>query len=299
VIARGVPELSPPELISVVKAIACELPAVSHVPLSHWSIPELGNHIRERGLVANISNTTLWRWLNEDAIKPWQHRSWIFPRDPDFYNKASRVLDLYHRRWNGIPLTQDDFVISADEKTSIQARRRIHLTLPTQPGKPIKVEHEYNRCGAWAYFAAWDVHRGKLFTCFDKKNGIVPFNRLVDLVMSQEPYRNARNVFWITDNGSSHRGKASIQRLQKRYDNLQLVHTPTHASWLNQVEIYYSVVQRKVLTPNDFLSLDDLKYTMMEFERHYEKIAKPFEWKFTKEDLRKLLAKISLHEKVA
>lgn len=103
--------------------MACELPALREAPLSRWSAKELALEATRSGLVAQISDTTIWRWLNEDAIRPWQHRSWIFPRDPDFGHKAGRVLDLYEGLWEGVPLTDDDFVISTDEKTSIQARR--------------------------------------------------------------------------------------------------------------------------------------------------------------------------------
>jgi hypothetical protein len=112
--------------------------------------------------------------------------------------------------------------------------------------------------------------------------------------MSQEPYRPARRVFWIMDKGSSHRGQRSVERLQGRYANLRVVHGPIHASWLNQIEIYFSIIQRKVLTPNDFHSLEMLADRLALFERHYEVIAKPFEWKFTREDLNKLIHR--LHE---
>ena len=91
------------------------------------------------------------------------------------------------------------------------------------------------------------------------------------------------------DNGSSHRGDRSIQRLQSRYSNIQVVHGPVHASWLNQIEIYFSIIQRKVLTPNDFANLEVLADRLERFERHYEAIAKPFEWKFTRDDLNELI----------
>ena len=142
------PGLFPPELVVQVKALACELPAQHDVPLSRWSLEELTRQVRQSGLVAQLSQTTLWRWLHEDAIRPWQHRCWIFPRDPAFAAKAGRVLDLYQRQWEGKPLQDDEFVLSADEKTSVQARRRIHPTLPPRPGRPMKVEHEYERRGA-------------------------------------------------------------------------------------------------------------------------------------------------------
>ena len=246
-----------------------------------------------QGLVAEISGATLWRWLSSDALRPWKHRSWIFPRDPNFAEKAEPILDLYERVWDGAPLGADDYVISADEKTSIQARRRKQPTLAPAPNRPTRVEHEYFREGAWTYLAAWDVHRAKIFGRCEVKSGIAPVDRLVSEVMSQEPYRAARRVFWIMDNCSAHRGHKAIQRLRHLWPNLILIHTPVHASWLNQVEIYFSIVQRKVLTPNDFSSLADLEQHLLAFQSHYERSASPFKWTFTRRDLHTLLAKIA------
>jgi hypothetical protein len=286
------PGVSPPDLIVQIKALACEMPATRNIPLSRWSVADLTRHARQCGIAATISDSTVWRWLHEDAIRPWRHRSWIFPRDPEFPQKAGRILDLYERIWDGKALKDDEFVLSADEKTSIQARRRRHITYPAQPGSSMKVEHEYRRCGAWAYLAALDVHHVKLFGRCEKRSGIAPFDRLVAQVMAQSPYKGARRVFWIVDNGSSHRGSRSVDRLQKLYPNLILVHGPVHASWLNQIEIYFSIIQRKVLTPNDFRSLQELEKRLLDFQSYYEQIAKPFEWKFTRRDLNALLNKI-------
>jgi hypothetical protein len=291
---RVAPRFSPPEIVVQVKALACELPSIHQVPLSRWSIADLGREVRRSGFTATVSDSTIWRWLHEDAIRPWRYRSWIFPRDPQFAEKAGRILDLYERVWNGRPLQNDEFVLSADEKTSIQARRRRHSTYPAQPGSPMKVEHEYTRCGAWAYIAALDVHRARLFGRCERRSGITSFDRLVDDVMRQTPYATARRVFWIVDNGSSHRGPRSVERLQSRYSNLVLVHAPVHASWLNQIEIYFSILQRKALVPNDFKSLETLKERIIGFQLYYEEIAKPFEWKFTRNDLNLLRNKIKL-----
>jgi hypothetical protein len=203
------------------------------------------------------------------------------------------LLDLYEGVWQGQPLREDEFVLSADEKTSIQARARIHAPQPTQSHRPMKVEHEYERRGARAYLAAWDVRRAKVFGRCEAKSGIAPFDRLVDQVMQQSPYREARRVFWIVDNGSSHRGQASVQRLQNRYPNVTLVHGPVHASWLNQIEIYFSILQQKALTPNDFPSLAAVAERLAQFERHYETIAQPFEWRFTRRDLNQWLEKLT------
>ncbi len=284
--------LFPPDVIVQVKAIACEMPAIYEVPLSRWSAPEIARYVCRSGLVATLSGSTVWRWLHEDAIKPWQHRSWIFPRDSQFAEKAGRILDLYQRVWNGKKLQGDEFVLCADEKTSIQARARRHPTYPAQSGSPIKIEHEYRRCGAWAYVAARDVHQAKLFGRCERKTGIASFGRLVDQVMAQAPYKEAKRVFWIVDNGSSHQGAKSVERLQGKYSNLALIHGPVHASWLNQIEIYFSVLQRKALTPNDFPSLQALEERILGFQKYYEQIAKPFEWKFTRKDLNELISKI-------
>jgi hypothetical protein len=194
-----------------VKAIACELPAVRAVPLGRWSLSELREEVITTGLVDQVSVSTLWRWLDQDAIKPWRHRSWIFPRDPDFAAKAGRVVDLYARRFQGRRLEPGEFVVSADEKTSIQARCRCHPTLPPGVARTMRVEHEYERGGALAYLAAWDVHQARLFGRCEATTGIAPFGRLVDQVMTAEPYASARRVFWVVDNGSSHRGQASIR----------------------------------------------------------------------------------------
>jgi len=283
----------PPEVVVDVKAIACELPSTLGLPLSRLHVPDIRAEVIRRGLVATISEATIWRWLSEHAIRPWAHRSWIFPRDPLFEQKASRVLDLYARRWEGKPLHPADFVVSADEKTSIQARRRRHPTLPPAPGRAARVEHEYRRGGALAYLAAWDVHRAKVFGRCEERTGIEPFDRLVHQVMATEPYASARRVFWVVDNGSSHRGQVSVNRLEGRYRNLRLIHLPKHSSWLNQVEIYFSIVQRKVLTPNDFTDLAEVECRLLAFERRYEDAARPFEWKFTRSDLARLMKRLA------
>lgn len=276
-----------------VKAIACELPATQNVPLSRFSVRELAREAVLRGLAPSLSSSTVQRWLAEDVLRPWRHQSWIFPRAGDFELKAGRVLDLYHRLWEGLALQPDEYVLSADEKTSLQPRARLHPTQPPGPGQPMRVEHEYERGGALAYLAAWDVHRAKLFGRCEPTTGIVPFGNLVEQVMTQEPYVSARRVFWILDNGSSHRGAASVERLQTAWPNLRVVHLPVHASWLNQIEIYFSVVQRKVVTPSNFASLQALASTILAFQSRYEESAVPFAWKFTRDKLAKLMAKLS------
>ncbi len=278
-------------------ALACALPAESSVPLSRWSCPELARELAARCQIA-ASASTIGRWLAADALKPWQHRSWISVRDTEFATKAARVLDLYAGIWDGEPLGRRDYVICADEKTSIQARCRCHPTLPPGKARAMRVEHDYRRGGALAYLAAWDVHRGQVIGRCEDTTGIAPFSRLVEQVMTAEPYASANRVFWIVDNGSSHRGAASTKRMASTWPNAQLIHLPTHASWLDQAEIYFSAVQRKALTPNDFTSLDQIRDRLAAFEVRYNAIARPFSWKFTRTDLHDLLNRLDAHQKI-
>ena len=183
----------------------------------------------------------------------------------------------------------------ADEKPSIQARRRKHATLPAAPGGGQRVEHEYERKGALCYLAAWDVRRAKIFDRCESKDGIAPFGRLVEQFMTVEPYACAQRVFLVVDNGSAHRGQRSIDRLRGAWPNLTVVHTPVHASWLNQAEIYFSIVQRKALQPNDFADLDALEGHVPAFSRRHEQIAEPFAWKFTRRDLERQLSRLDEH----
>ena len=277
-------------------ALACALPAESGVPLSKWSGPDLARELAARRQLT-VSASTIGRWLARDALKPWQHRSWISVRDPQFAVRAARVLDLYAGIWDGRPLGPDDYVICADEKTSIQARCRCRPTLPPGKTRAMRAGHDYDRGGALAYLAAWDVRRGQVTGRCEDTTGIAPFARLVEQVMTTEPYASAGRVFWITDNGSPHRGAAAAERMATAWPNAQLIHLPAHASWLDQAEIYFSVIQRKVLTPNDFTGLDQIRGRLAAFETRYNAIARPFTWRFTRADLSDLLRRIDAHDK--
>ena len=274
-------------------ALACELPADRGEPLGRSSTGDLARLISAHPATPPLSRSTIWRILDRHVLKPWRYRSWLFPRDPQFAEKAGRVLDLYAGTWEGAPLGPDDCVLSADEKTSIQARQRVHPTAPPGPGEGQRVEHEYDRRGALAYLAAWDVRAGGVVGRCEATTGKAPFGRLVEQVMAAEPYRSAPRVFWIVDNGSSHRGEAAAAELAARYPNLIVVHLPTHASWLNQIEIYFSIVQRKVLTPNDFADLAAVEERLLAFERLYNDTAVPFDWRFTRADLEARLAELT------
>ena len=238
--------------------MACEMIAETEEPLSRQSLADLVRRAQTT-LSKKISRSTVWRMLHESAIKPWQHEHWLFPKDPRFAEKAGPILDLYAGMWEGESLERTNYVLSMDEKTSIQARGRRHEETPPQPKQTRRIEAEYKRNGALQYLAAWDVHRGIVVGRCEKKTGIKPFGLLVDQVLEQDPYKDATQLFFIVDNGSSHRGQASVERMRRRDRRIVLVHTPIHASWLNQVEIYFSIIQRKVLTPNDFAKLEAIR----------------------------------------
>ena len=215
-----------PNVVVAIKALACELPSRHGLPLARWSVAELRQEAVACGIVAQISGNTLWRWLGQDALRPWRHRSWIFPRDPQFARKAGRVIDLYQRRWKGAALGPRDYVLC------------IVIATTTLGGKARRAP----------------ATRSIIQTC--------------------------------------HRRRRAAGRLRSRWSNVVLVHTPVHASWLNQIEVYFSIVQHKLLTPSDFQTLVDLKRNVMAFQARYQRAAKPFKWTFTRRDLHALLAKL-------
>ena len=300
---RDLPRSGRPREISeadraAVVALACQLPADTGVPLSRWTGPELKRELEDRALArAPMAVSSLLRILAENPVKPWQHQSWIYPRDPDFAAKATVILDLYQGFYQGKPLGPGDRILSFDAKPSIQARGRIHATMPAAPGRPVRVEHEYVRHGALALLAGLDVQTGRVFASTPKTTGIVPFMGLAGQVMDRPEYKSAPRVFVIVDNGSDHRGQAAVKRLAAAHPNAIMIHTPVHASWLNQVEIFFSIIQKKVVSPNDFPSLEKLSETLLAFVDRYNKTAKPFSWKYTAGDLKDLLRRISDHEK--
>ena len=197
---------------------------------------------------------------------------------------------------DGEPLGEDDYVISADEKSQLQALQRRHRDLPAGPDRTRRVEFEYRRGGTLAYLAALDVHHARVIGTIAPSTGIVPFAELVAQVMTTEPYASAHRVFWVVDNGSSHAGQASIERMEQAWPTAELVHLPIHASWLNQVEIYFSILQRKAIAAGDFANLDDLAARILAFQDRYNATAKPFDWTYSRNDLNNYLARLRRHD---
>lgn len=284
----GRPVIYGPQERAQVIAITCETLQAHELPLSRFSTADLLPIVQQEAGLTSLSHTTLVRILAEDALKPWQYRYWLFPRDPDFVRKACLVLDLYAGFWKGQRLGPDEFVLSADEK-SIQVLRRCHPGLAARTGYQALVEFEYERLGTIAYHAAWDVFRGQIMGRVAANTCIATFNQLVDLVMAQEPYQSSARTFWIVDGGCAHHPSTFPQRLRGMYPNAVAVSLPTHSSWLNQIEIFFSIVQRKVLTPMDVDHEDALIKRLLDFQDYYQETAQPFHWKFTASDLKRRL----------
>lgn len=271
-----------------ITAIVCETLWKRELPLSRFSIADLRRVVVKEESLAGLSHASLGRFLRQNALKPWRYRYWLFPRDPEFVSRACVILDLYAGFWEGQRLGPNEYALSADEKT-IQILTRCHPSLPVVPGYEQRVEFEYKRQGTVAYHAAWDVFRGKVFGRAAPNTCIVTFNQLVDLVMTQTPYQTAERVFWIVDGGSAHHRNTFPARLSGMYANAVAISLPVHASWLNQIEIYFSIVQRKVLTPLDVTGKAALTERLLGFQDYYQEIAKPFSWKFTSDDLKRRL----------
>ena len=270
------------------QAIACEWPKQRDQPLSRYSLADIQGVLEQESIVERISRSTLCRWLKQAALKPWKYRSWLFPRDPDFESKAGRVLDLYQGQWEGSPLGEDDYVLNADEKSQLQVLRRGHETRPTQAGHRAQVEFEYEREGTVVYQAALEVQTEKIVgQQFPASNCKASFDDLVAEVMAKKPYCSANRVFWIVDNGPAHHPATFAKRLQQLAPQAQAVHLPTHASWLAQIELYFSILERKALTPRDVDSKEQMKERIRGFQTRYAQTAKPFHWKFSRQGLEK------------
>jgi len=254
----GRPPVFAATVVAGVKALACSLPAERGLPLSRWSCQDLADEAIARGITDTVSGST---------VRPMR---------------------------SGQGRTR--YVISADKKSQLQALRRRHDDLPPGPERTRRTEFEYTRGGTLAYLAALDVHHATVIGRCAATTGIAPFSELVEQVMTREPYASARRVFWVVDNGSSHPGVASIDRMREAWPTATLVHLPVHASWLDQIEIYFSILQRKVIKPADFADLDALEQRLLAFETRYNATASPFNWRYTKDDLNAYLKRLAAHE---
>ncbi|MGC2035909.1 MAG: IS630 family transposase [Thermoplasmata archaeon] len=272
-------------------ALACELPSREGAALSRFSFTELAREVAHEIRPAP-SRSTLHRWLREAHLQPWRSQYWKRPRDPEFGPKAARVLDLYHRVWEGQPLHPRDVVLCLDEKTCIQALRRQRPTQPPAPGQPARVEHEYSQNGTVIYLAALNMGNGQVIGEFPEANKKIPFFAFVERLMAREPCRSAPRVFFILDNGPAHDPRTFPARVAERWPKVHLAFTPKHGSWLNAVEQYFSAVERKALTPNDLPTVEAVKERIRGFEQRRNRHARPPRWNWTKEEMREWLAEL-------
>jgi transposase len=272
-------------------ALACELPSREGADLSRFSFTELTREVAKE-LHPAPSRSTLHRWLQKVHLRPWRSQYWKKPRDPEFGPKAARVLDLYHRVWEGQPLGDGDVVLSLDEKTCIQALGRQQPTQPPAPHRPTRIEFEYSQNGTVIYLAALDMATGKVFGDFPDANNKATFMAFLEKLMAREPCRSARRVFLILDNGSAHDPRTFPARVQARWSNVHVAYTPKHGSWLNAIEQYFSAVERKALTPNDLATVDAVRARIHGFERRRNRYARPPRWNWTKQEMREWLAEL-------
>lgn len=283
----------PPEQQAQAKAIACERPEQRDEPLSRYSLADLALILKREEIVPKISRSTLCRWYQQDALRPWRYHSWLFPRDPEFLSKATVVLELYQGLWLGQRLGADDYILSADEKAGLQLLNRLHPTRAPLPDQVGQVEFEDDRLGTLAYQAALEVRRGQVLGQISPNNTKATFDQFVDEVMAQAPYRTARRVFWLVDSAPAHHPATFPARLAERHEQAIAVYLPVHASWLNQVEVYFSILQRKALTRRDFSSAEQMAQRILAFQARFSAQARPFHWKFTADDLRKRLQSLT------
>lgn len=275
---------SPPEVAIHLVKLACERPDKIGASLSQWDCVELGRELVANGVVPSISSQTVRRILSHHKLKPWRHHMWMTPkkpRDAEFYSRISNIIDLYTR-----DLRFDEAVLSVDEKTCIQPRPRLHETKPALPGRPNLVEHEYRRDGALNLIAAFDTRTGRVYgKCFERKRQ-VEFIELLEHVEESLP-RHVKTIHIICDNIKTHSGK-EVQHWMKTHPRFVFHFTPVHCSWMNQIEQWFSILQRKRLRISDFASKADLQQKILGFIARWNEHAHPFNW--TTKSVAKIMA---------
>jgi transposase len=265
----------PPEVAIYVVRLACERPDILGRSLSQWDCHELARQLIAEAIVEDISASTVRRILAAHQLKPWHHHLWLHPkqpRDAGFYAAISELIDLYTR-----PLRADEIVLSLDEKTSLQPRPRPSPTLPARPHHlPNRLEHEYTRAGALNLFAAFDTRSGLVYgQCYGRKRQeeFIAFLEYLDREIT-EPIRT---VHLVCDNVSTHHGK-DVTRWIANHPRFVMHFTPVHCSWMNQVEQWFSILQRKRLRIADFSTKDHLRAKLEQFICEWNQQAHPFNW---------------------
>jgi len=264
----------PPQVAVHLVKLACERPDRLGRSLSQWDCAELVRQLIADDIVEDISVSTVRRILAHHKLKPWRHHMWLspkHPRDAEFYVRVLDIIDLYTR-----PLGEDEIVLSVDEKTSLQPRPRLHPTKPAQPGLPNRIEHEYRRVGALNLFAAFDTRSGEVYgQCYDRKRQkeFIAFLEYIDARIAD----TIKTIHIVCDNVPTHHGKKVREWLTK-HPRFQFHFTPVHCSWMNQIEQWFSILQRKRFRISDFESKADLKARLEQFIEEWNEVAHPFNW---------------------
>jgi transposase len=266
--------------------MACERPDLRGRSLSQWNCLELARQLQREGLVESIAAETVRRILEHHKLKPWRHHLWLSPhtpRDAAFAARVTEVVDLYTR-----VLRADEMVLCMDEKTSLQPRPRRHATRSAKPGRPTLVEHEYRRAGALNLFAAFDTRTGQVYgQCYGRKRQRECIAFLEHL--TAEIPATIQTIHLVCDNARAHTGK-EVQAWVQSHPRFVLHCTPVHCSWLNQVEQWFSILQRKRLRIADFASTAELQAKLEQFIAEWNEVSHPFNW--TTKSVAKVMADV-------
>ena len=285
----------PPEVRVQVTATACSLPKQEHVPLSRWSRAELARRVAQVPTLPRISASTVGRWLKAERLRPWRYHAWQHIHDPAaFLQRARPILEAYSQA--RALLRAGTWLVSLDEKTSIQAREGEQPPRPTRPGKPMLHEARYHRRGARHLFAGLSVADGKVYGLCRQRKCFVDFQAFLQQeIIPEARRRRVHTVTLILDNGTTHAPKQLDGWLREQEAacsgqlHFQVLWLPPNASWLDQIEIWFSLLQRKHLQPNHFPSTDALETSLKEYIAYYNHTAKPINWTYTIEKLEQKL----------
>lgn len=280
----------PPSVAMHLVKLACELPDRLGRSLSQWDCVELGRQLVADGVVPRISPQTVGRILQGHRLKPWRSHLWLspdVPRDAAFVASVEHLVDLYTR-----PLEAHEVVLCVDEKTSLQPRPRLSPTLPAQPGQPVRVEHEYRRKGALNLFAAFDTRSGKVYACTAERKRQVEFIAFLEQLDREVPAEKTM-IHVVLDNLPMHKGK-QVQAWLARHPRFVFHHPPVHCSWMNQVEQWFSILQRKRLRIVDFADKAALAERLLAFVSQWNEHAHPFNW--STKSAAKVMAKCQLSQ---
>jgi len=291
----GGPRRYSSEVRAQVTALACSLPRTLGVALAHWSRGELAHYAAGTSFLPKISASTIGRWLSAEQIRPWRYHSWQHIQNPEtFLVRARPVLHLYEHATS--LLEQGIWVVCVDEKTSIQARQAEQAPRPAIYKHPVYQSPRYHRRGAVHFMAALSVADGLIYGQCHPRKRFVDFHTFLEtVVIAEARRRGVQMIALVLDNGSTHAPKqltSFVQELPNRFDGkltMRPYWLPVNASWLDQIEIWFSVLQRKLLQPNHFTSTDELQRAILDFIAHYNQKAKPLTWSYTIEKLERKL----------